>query len=107
MSMILNDSDKIETINITISEEKMPIAYNNKIKELMSLGDYKTVEEAKADNPYFNLDMEIYYEINNGFFMVEAEAVDSYAEIYSPYNGEECLYPENIDKEKELNKNGN
>lgn len=105
MGMILNDDKHAEIITVTITEEKAPIAYNNKIKELLSLGTYETEEEAKADNPEFEIDLEIYYELNNGFFAVEQEAIDSYAEIYSPYNGEECVYPEHIVKENK--KNGN
>lgn len=85
----LNDSDSFEPIVITLTKEKTPIAYKNKIEELVEEGAYTSIEEAEKDNPSFEIDCEIYYHKEFGVFAVESDAVESNT-IYSPYNGEIC-----------------
>lgn len=86
--MKINPADQIESVDIVLTEAKTPIAYNNKIQELVEEGCYGTVEEAKADNPRFVLECEIYYEKGNGVFLVESDAINCSCEIYSPYTQE-------------------
>lgn len=85
----LNNGDDYEPINIILTEEEYPIAYNNKIEELVEQGLYADVEMAKLDNPRIELECEIYYHKHSGLFAVECGAVDSGC-VYSPYSGELC-----------------
>ena len=64
-------------------------AYNNKIEELVEQRAYPTKEDAEKDNPYFEMNCEIYYEKDYGLFAVESGAVES-GTVYSPYSGELC-----------------
>lgn len=89
MAVKLNTSDNYESIKVTLSKGEYPIAYNNKIEELVEEGLYKTTEDAENDNPTIEIEMEIYYEKHYGLFAVESEAVES-GTIYSPYTSELC-----------------
>lgn len=89
MAVKLNTSDNYESIKVTLSKGEYPIAYNNKIEELVEEGFYKTTEDAENDNPTIEIEMEIYYEKHYGLFAVESEAVES-GTIYSPYTSELC-----------------
>lgn len=89
MSVKLNSAENYESINIIIDKEQYPIAYTNKISELVEQGLYETIEEAETANPYFEMECEIYYEKHSGIFAVESGAVES-GSIYSPYSGELC-----------------
>ena len=103
MSVKLNSAENYEGITIIIDKERYPIAYRNKIEEMVEEGCYETIEEAENDNPTFEMDCEIYYEKHNGLFVVECGAVESCL-IYSPYSGNMCeKYRESIDMPK-LNK---
>lgn len=89
MAVKLNNADACEYIKITISKEKYPITYRNKIEEYVEQGLYKTIEDAEKDNPTFEMDCELYYDKHSGLFAVECGAVES-GTIYSPYSGELC-----------------
>lgn len=89
MAVKLNNYDNYESIKVTLSKGEYPIAYNNKIEELVEEGLYKTTEDAENDNPTIEIEMEIYYEKHYGLFAVESEAVES-GTIYSPYTSELC-----------------
>ena len=89
MAVKLNSAENYEGITIIIDKEQYPIAYNNKIEELVEQGCYDTIEDAEKDNPMFEIDCELYYDKHSGLFAVECGAVES-ATIYSPYSGEVC-----------------
>lgn len=89
MAVKLNNYDNYESIKVTLSKGEYPIAYNNKIEELVEEGLYKTTEDAENDNPTIEIEMEIYYEKHYGLFAVESGAVES-GTIYSPYTSELC-----------------
>ena len=89
MAVKLHNSEQCEPITIRIDKNVAPIAYNNKIEELVEQGAYPTKEDAEKDNPYFVMDCELYYEKEYGLFAVESGAVES-GTVYSPYNGEIC-----------------
>lgn len=92
--MKLNNPSEFEPIDVILTKEKTPIAYNNKIEELVEEGVYKTKEDAEKDNPSFFMQCELYYEKGYGTFIVESDAVEC-GDIYSPYNGKKC---ENYDE---------
>lgn len=89
MAVKLNSADTYEPIVVRIDKNVAPIAYDNKIAELVEQGCYSTKEQAEDENPYFELECEIYYEKGYGVFVVEEGAVES-CTIYSPYTGELC-----------------
>lgn len=89
MAVKLNSSENYEGIIIIVDKEQYPIAYRNKIEELVEQGCYETIEDAERDNPTFEMDCEIYYDKHSGLFAVECGAVESCC-IYSPYSGELC-----------------
>ena len=89
MAVKLNNAENSEYIEITISKEQYPIAYRNKIEELVEQGCYPTIHDAEKDNPTFEMDCELYYDKDSGLFAVECGAVEA-GTIYSPYSGELC-----------------
>ena len=89
MAVKLNGGETYEPLKITIDKVNTPIAYNNKIEELVEQGAYPTIEDAEKNNPSFIMDCEIYYEKGCGLFAVEEGAVES-GTVFSPYTGEVC-----------------
>lgn len=89
MAVKLNSAEECERLVIIVDKEQYPIAYRNKIEELVEQKCYDTIEDAEKDNPTFEMDCEIYYDKHSGLFAVECGAVESCC-IYSPYSGELC-----------------
>ena len=88
----LNNSDNYEHLcNVVLTKDKFPIAYENKVKELI---DECHVSREEAENIVNNMEieLEVYYEVGYGLFAIESDAVES-ATIYSPYSGELCKEP--------------
>lgn len=85
----LNSAENYEPITIVLTKAEYPIAYNNKIEELVEQGAYPNKEIAEKRNEKFYIDCEIYYHKHSGLFAVEEGAVES-GTIYSPYDGELC-----------------
>lgn len=84
-----NPAGKYESIDIKLSRNSKPIAYQAKLEELVEQGLYETVEEAEKENPTITIELELYYDKHHGLFGVEADAIESNAEsICSPYTGE-------------------
>ena len=87
----LNNSDDYESIGvIKLSKDKFPIAFNEKVDELLEEGVVATREEAEYLVNDMEIELEIYYERGTGLFAVECEAVDS-GIIYSTYTKKEYL----------------
>lgn len=83
----INDADKYESIVLYLDEEHTPIAFKNKLEEVLSQNVFDSEEEAKEWLRTTPFELEIYYEQGYGLFGVEPEAVE--AEIVSsPYSGE-------------------
>lgn len=82
-----NSADNYESIEVRLSEDKTPIAFAAKLKELMDQKAFDDEEKAKKWIRETPLEMELYYSIDNGLFMVEAEAVEG-GDIVNPYTGE-------------------
>lgn len=85
----LNPAVKYEALPVRLSKEKTPIAFENKIQELLEQGAFKTHEEAEYWLSETDIELELYYEKDSGLFAVESEAVEC-GNIYSPYTGELC-----------------
>lgn len=91
MATKLNTSDNYESINIKLID--YPIAFENKCKEFVKQGLAKDMEQARNLLKDCEIELELYYDIDNGLFGVESGAVESHADIVSPYSGEQCEYP--------------
>ena len=93
----MNNADNYESINIKLSKENTPIAYQNKLDELMDCKAFDTQAEAEAWLSKTPIELELYYENGYGLFGVESEAVES-TEIKSPYSGAPILDEDEIDQ---------
>jgi hypothetical protein len=92
-----NSAEDYESTIIRLSKDRYPIAYQAKLEELVEQNCYGSIEEAESDNPYFDIEVEMYYDKHHGLFAVESEAIESNAEsICSPYTRE---YMEDSDEE--------
>ena len=86
--MKANKVGQEETISVLLTRRTFPIAFQNKLNELMEQGAFDNEEDATKwieSNPIV---LEIMYEKHSGLFAVESEAIES-GEIISPYSGEE------------------
>lgn len=92
-----NPADNYDGIEIKLSRDFNPIAYQAKLEELVEQGLYTTIEDAESDYPSITIDLELYYDKHHGLYGVESGAIESDAEsICSPYTGE---YMEDFDEE--------
>lgn len=83
-----HNAEELETIDVQLSKSKTPIAFARKVKELFDQGNYETIEQAERFVLNTTFEMELYYSIDQGLFMVESEAVES-TDIFNPYSGEQ------------------
>lgn len=85
----LNNDDNYERLcSVTLTKDKFPIAYKNKLEELVKHGfTEKQAEDIISVTP---IELEVYYHIDYGLFAVETQAVADGADIYSPYTGGIC-----------------
>lgn len=86
--MKANKVGEEETIEVLLTRRTFPIAFQNKLNELMEQGAFDNEEDATKwieSNPIV---LEIMYEKDSGLFAVESEAIES-GGIISPYSGEE------------------
>lgn len=90
MAVKLNGCNNYESIIVRLSEKETPIAFANKLHELMSQKCFDNIEDAKAWIEETPFEMDVYYEEGKGLFCVESDAVDNSVDIYSPYTGELC-----------------
>lgn len=88
-------------IEVHLSEHQHPVAYSNKIKELLQTGlDREQAAQFLATNPFR---LELYYETGSGLFAVESEALSGNAQsIVSPYSGTPFTDPEDATGSKNL-----
>lgn len=86
--MKLNSIGNEEIITLKIDENEHPIAYKAKLDELIESG-LPEDDARKAISQGFV--MEVYYAPNQGFFLVESEAIGC-TPIFNPYDGIECEY---------------
>lgn len=85
--MKLNTIGNEEIINLKIDEHEHPIAYKAKLEELVSMAGMSEDDARKAISQGFT--MEVHYAPNQGFFLVESEAIGC-TPIFNPYDGTEC-----------------
>lgn len=88
MPIKVNNLANYEPIDIRLSKTKTPIAYNNKLQELLEEGAFESKEEAEEWINDTQIEVEMYYEKGHGLFLVESEAVESSGPLCSPYSKE-------------------
>ena len=89
LNMKKNTIENYESINVRLTKWTFPIAFNNKVEELLEEKAFKTREEAEKWLSQTPIELEIYYEKGAGLFGVEAEALESASNtICSPYSKE-------------------
>jgi predicted nucleic-acid-binding Zn-ribbon protein len=81
-----NNTGTEEVIEVSLSEEKFPIAFKAKLDELIEQGWEE--EDARDWLSRVTFQMELYYSKDQGLFMVESEAVEAIT-IFNPYTGDE------------------
>lgn len=87
-----NSGEDYESIMITLTKNKYPIAYRAKMEEFVEQGLYDTIEDAENDYPQYDIELELYYDKHSGLYGVESEAISSNAEsICSPYTAEPMI----------------
>ena len=84
MAIKINEPNHEEVIEVRLSREKTPIAFKEKLDELMEEGAFDTEKEAIEWIEKTPFVMEMYYEKGQGLFLVESEAIDN-CHIVSPY----------------------
>lgn len=92
MKIQINPQGTEEVVEIYLHPLKHPVAFRNKVDELVSAG--MTLEQAEH---YLNTTpfvMEVYYAPNQGLFLVESEAIE-FNDICNPYDGKTIPNPEN------------
>lgn len=88
--IIANNSENYESIQIILNPERFPIAYKNKVEELMEQGAFDTKEKAEHWVKTTPIELELYYEKDSGLFAVESEAIESNS-VCSPYSGKDIV----------------
>ena len=91
--MKANKVGQEETIGVLLTRKTFPIAFQNKLNELMEQGAFDNEEDATKWIESSPIVLEIMYEKDNGLFAVESEAIECDT-LVSPYSGEriECDY---------------
>ena len=91
--MKANKVGQEETIGVLLTRRTFPIAFQNKLNELMEQGVFDNEEDATKWIESTPIVLEIMYEKDNGLFAVESEAIECDT-LVSPYSGEriECDY---------------
>ena len=90
----INPAGTEEVIEIYLDPVKHPIAYAAKKQELINSG----LSEKDAEDFILktSFEMELYYSIDQGLFLIESEPLESIT-VYNPYDGQEMIDPEDED----------
>lgn len=93
-----NNVDNYEPIKVYLTPEITPIAYGNKVQCLKLSGLSEKEARKIALEP---IELELYYEVAQGLFAVESEALES-SVICSPYTGIDLEDDDTSGKEPEI-----
>ena len=87
-----NKAENYEGILVYLDENRTPLAFNEKLKELMEEGLFDNEDEVRNFIRKTPIELELYYHKGYGLYGVESCAVEL-SDIYDPYDGakmEEC-----------------
>jgi hypothetical protein len=79
-----------EIIEVYLSPTKTPVAYKNRVEELIEECGM-TREEAEREAFNTSIPLELVYEKNCGLFAVDSQATDC-STVWSPYSQKELVY---------------
>ena len=71
-----NPPGEEELIDVYLDPNKTPVAFHNKVEELMEEGVFERKEDAERHVKTNPIALELYYEKHEGLFAVEPEAVE-------------------------------
>lgn len=86
-----------EYIEVLLTPTKYPIAYKNKVDELMEQKSFDSREEAEQWVQTTPICVEFVYEKHRGLFAVESVAIEANACI-SPYSGLDVVSDDEIEE---------
>ena len=89
-------AQEAETIDVLLSPNRHPIAFERKVRCMMTSG--LTRPEAEAHVLVTPLQLEIFYDVGQGLFALESEAIESIT-VFNPYTGDEV--PKEDEEEEE------
>lgn len=90
---IINAPIEPETISILLTPDRFPVAYKNKVEELVKSGAFNTEEEASEWVRTTPIELELIYEPDSGLFALESDAVATDT-CTSPYSRTPIITPE-------------
>lgn len=94
--VIAPSDEEEECIDIYLTPEKYPIAFKNKVDELVELGVYETRKDAEIELRKYPIQLDLIYEKHYGLFAVESEALDL---CTSPYSKKDIEIDKNYEDE--------
>lgn len=83
--VMLSSGDSPETIEVYLSEHGTPVAYKQKLSELIRTGMGEPEARSVLKN---SIELELIYHPDKGLFAIESEVVASALPWYSPYSGQ-------------------
>lgn len=84
--VIAPSNEEAETIDVFLTPDRFPIAFKNKVDELLEQKIFDNREDAEKDVMSYPIELDLVYEKHSGLFAVESEALDL---CVSPYSGKE------------------
>lgn len=85
MEDVVKAPQKAESIEIILSPTTYPVAYKNRLEELIEQGEFDTREEAEEYIKTNPIVLELFYEKHFGLFAIDTFAVES-EDSFSPYS---------------------
>ena len=82
------NSDNYDSIMVYLDENRTPLVFEEKIKELMEEGVFDNEDDARRWLRTTPIELELYYHKGCGLFGVESDAVEM-SVVYDPYDGKE------------------
>jgi len=86
--IVAGDEETMESIEVSLTKERTPRAFENRVQCLMISGMSREDAEKAAYEP---IELELFYEIGYGLFAVDSMATESYGACHSPYTSKEIV----------------
>lgn len=81
-----NNENYVHLMNIILTEDDVlyPIAFANKVQEMMGQDLSKSAEDANKAIKDMNIKLKLYYHKDYGFFAVDDKAIKNNVDIFPP-----------------------
>lgn len=90
------NADNYDSILVYLDENRTPLVFEEKIKELMEEGAFDNEDNARKWLRSTPIELELYYHKGSGLYGVESDAIE-FGTIYDPYDGTEMEESEEWD----------